>query len=80
MPTIPRGVVPEVETTERRPVHEARKPLRVTSAQVVVGSKTTDLDAQAIDRAIGPLMEQVGIAAAEAEGEMELRIVIAPVQ
>lgn len=80
VPTIPREVVPDVGATNERTVREVRKSLRVTSGQVAIGSKTIDLDAQAIDRVSGPLLEQVGAVAAEAEGEIVVRIVISPVQ
>lgn len=79
-PALVREAGPEIRSTDEHPISEVRKPLRVTSAQVSVGSKTTDLDAQAIDRTIGPLLEQVGTVAAEDAGEIVLRIVISPVE
>jgi hypothetical protein len=80
VPVASREVTPPRETADEPTVHERRKPLRVTSVQVAFGEKTTDLDTQGLDGAIGPLLEQVGTVAAEAEGEIVVRIVISPVE
>ena len=67
VPMIPREVVPDPEETAKPLVREHRKPLRVASAQVAIGEKTTALDAQALESVIGPLLEQIGAVAADTE-------------